>query len=140
MYNDIIMEHFMTPQNSYYMKDADADGDYGAVDCGDMINLFIKVRDNVLTEVSYLIYGCGASIACASMTSIIVKGKTLEEALLVTEAMVDEALGGLPPLKKHCSNLGVGALRYAIDNYYHYQSLKLKTPLEDETKHNDEIK
>ncbi len=126
MYNDIIMEHFMCPQNGYYMQDADADGEYGAVDCGDKITVFIKVRDNILTEVSYLIYGCGASIACASMTSVMVKGKTIEQALLVTESMVDQALGGLPQLKKHCSNLGVGALRYAIDNYKHYQSLNDK--------------
>ncbi len=125
MYNDIIMEHFMCPQNGYFMPDSDAEGEYGAVSCGDKITVYIKVRDNVLTEVSYLIYGCGASIACASMTTIMVKGKTIEQALLVTEEMVDDALGGLPQLKKHCSNLGVGALRYAIDNYKHYQSLKL---------------
>ncbi len=71
----------------------------------------------MLVEVSYLVYGCATSIACASMMSVMAKGKTIEEASTLTEQMVDDALGGLPPLKKHCSNLGVGALRYAINDY-----------------------
>ncbi len=117
MYNDKIMEHFMCPQNAYYMQDSDAEGEYGDEGCGDKVICYIKVRDNVLVEVSYLVYGCATSIACASMMSVMAKGKTIEEASKITEQMVDDALGGLPPLKKHCSNLGVGALKYAIADY-----------------------
>lgn len=117
MYNEKIMEHFMCPQNAYYMQDSDAEGEYGDEGCGDKVICYIKVRDNVLVEVSYLVYGCATSIACASMMSVMAKGKTIEEASTLTEQMVDDALGGLPPLKKHCSNLGVGVLRYAINDY-----------------------
>lgn len=118
--NEKIMEHFMCPQNAYFMADSDAEGEYGDPGCGDSVTCYIKVRDNVLVEVSYLVYGCSASIACASMMSVLAKGKTIDEALTLTEDMVDEALGGLPEHKKHCSNLGIGALKYAIANYQHW--------------------
>ena len=82
---------------------------------------------HILVEVSYLVYGCATSIACASMMSVMAKGKSIEEASKLTEQMVDDALGGLPPLKKHCSNLGVGALKYAIADYiYRRDSYKPK--------------
>lgn len=117
MYSDKVFEHFMCPQNSYSMPYADGEGDYGDPSCGDCITMYIKVRDNVLTEVSYLVFGCTASIATSSMTSILAKGKTIEEALKITEEDVENALDGLPENKKHCSNLGVGALRLAIADY-----------------------
>ena len=121
MYSDIIMEHFMCPQNAYFMQDADAEGEFGEADCGDSVTCYIKVRDNILVEVSYLVFGCAASIACASMMTVLAKGKTIEEALKLKEIDVENALGGLPPIKKHCSNLGIKALHYAIDNYIYYR-------------------
>lgn len=107
----------MSPQNSYSMPDADAEGEFGDAGCGDALTIFIKVKDNIIQEISYLVFGCSASIATSSMTSILAKGKSLDEALCITEQDVIDALDGLPENKVHCSNLGVSALRKAICNY-----------------------
>ena len=107
----------MNPQNAYSMDEYDGRGYYGSVECGDYIEVFIKVKDEVIEEVSYMVYGCTASIATSSMMSVLVKGKTIEQALKVTEDDVERALDGLPEEKRHCSNLGVGALKNAIKNY-----------------------
>lgn len=107
----------MCPQNAYSMVDADAEGSFGDPSCGDSLTVYIKVKDNRIEEVSYLVFGCSASIATSSMTSVLAKGKTLEEALNITEEDIIEALNGLPETKVHCSNLGVSALRNAINNY-----------------------
>jgi len=117
MYSEKVMEHFRRPQNAHSMPNADAQGSIGDPSCGDSLKMFIKVKDNVIHEISYLVFGCCASIATSSMTSIIAKGKTLEEALEITEQDIIEALDGLPEEKKHCSNLGVSALRIAIQDY-----------------------
>ncbi len=117
IYSDKTMEHFMCPQNAHSMPDADAEGSYGDPSCGDYLTFFIKVKDDVIVDISYLVFGCSASIATSSMTSIIAKGKSLEEALKITETDIIEALDGLPENKIHCSNLGVSALRSAINNY-----------------------
>jgi nitrogen fixation protein NifU and related proteins len=108
----------MRPQNSYFMQNADAVGDVGDPSCGDAVALFIKVKDDIIEEISYLVYGCCASIATSSILSILAKGKSLDEALKITEEDVIIALDGLPKNKKHCSNLGVRALRKAIKKYY----------------------
>ena len=104
----------MCPQNAHSMPDADAEGSYGDPSCGDSLTFYIKVEDNRITDISYLVFGCSASIATSSMTS---KGKSLEEALAISEEDIIEALNGLPEHKTHCSNLGVSALRNAINNY-----------------------
>lgn len=119
MYNDKIMEHFMCPQNGYYMTDSDGEGEYGDPCCGDSVTVYIKVRENIIVEISYLVFGCACSIATSSMLSVMVKGKTIEDALAITCDDVDKALDGLPEDKKHCSNLGVGALKYAIEDYFY---------------------
>ncbi len=111
------MEHFMCPQNAHSMIDADAEGSYGDPACGDYLTIYIKVIDNRIEDISYLVFGCSASIATSSMTSIMVKGKTLDEANTITEEDIIDALNGLPEDKIHCSNLGISALRIAIDNY-----------------------
>ncbi len=116
-YSDKVLEHFMNPQNSYSMSDADSQGEFGDPYCGDSVTVYIKVSDNVITEISYLVFGCTASIATSSMMSVLAKGKTIDEALKITEENVENALDGLPEEKRHCSNLGVSALREAIDNY-----------------------
>ena len=106
----------MCPQNAHSMPDADAEGDYGDPSCGDYLTVYLKVKDNRIEEISYLVFGCCASIATSSMTSVLAKGKTLEEALNITEEDIIQALDGLPENKVHCSNLGVSALRNAIKN------------------------
>ena len=107
----------MCPQNAHSMPDADAEGDYGDPSCGDYLTVYLKVQNNRVEEISYLVFGCCASIATSSMTSVLAKGKTLEEALNITEEDIVQALDGLPENKVHCSNLGVSALRSAIENY-----------------------
>ncbi len=107
----------MCPQNAHTMPDADAEGSCGDPSCGDYLTVYIKVKDNRIEEISYLVFGCSASIATSSMTSVLAKGKTLEEALNITEEDIIQALDGLPENKLHCSNLGVSVLHNAINNY-----------------------
>jgi nitrogen fixation NifU-like protein len=107
----------MCPQNAHSMPDADAEGSYGDPSCGDYLTVYLKVKDNRVEEISYLVFGCCASITTSSMTSVLAKGKTLEEALNITEEDIIQALDGLPENKVHCSNLGVSALHSAIENY-----------------------
>jgi nitrogen fixation NifU-like protein len=116
-FSDGVIENFMCPQNIHSMPDADAEGAYGDPTCGDSLTMYIKVKNNTIEDISYLVYGCCAAIATSSMTSILAKGKTLNEAMEITEEDVANALGGLPESKMHCSNLGVGALRKVIGNY-----------------------
>ena len=116
-YTNKVIEHFMCPQNAYSMPDADAEGSYGDPSCGDYLIIYLKVNDNRIEKISYLVFGCCASIATSSMTSVLAKGKTLEEALKITEEDIVLALDGLPENKFHCSNLGVRALNKAINNY-----------------------
>jgi len=118
MYSETVIEHFSNPQNLHSMRDADAMGSVGDPACGDTIAMFIKVEDNVIQDISCLVFGCCASIATSSMTTVLAKWKTLEEALKITEEDIINALGGLPENKVHCSNLGISALRQAIENYY----------------------
>ena len=107
----------MCPQNAHSMPDADAEGSYGDPSCGDLLTVYLKVKDNRVEEISYLVFGCCASIASSSMTSVLAKGKTLEEALSITKEDIIQALDGLPENKVHCSNIGVSALHSAIENY-----------------------
>ena len=116
-YSDKVIENFMCPQNAYFMPNADAVGDVGDPSCGDAVAMFIKVKDNIIEEISYLVYGCCASIATSSILSVLAKGKTLKQAAMISEEDVITALDGLPEEKIHCSNLGVKALRKAIEKY-----------------------
>jgi nitrogen fixation NifU-like protein len=111
------MEHFSNPRNSGKMISADGEGVVGDIRCGDSLTIYIKVKDNRIADIKFLIFGCAAAIATSSMTTVLAKGKTLEEALKITEQDIIEALGGLPKIKYHCSNLGVTALRKAIQDY-----------------------
>jgi nitrogen fixation protein NifU and related proteins len=118
VYSEKVMQHFMNPHNVGEIDEADGIGEIGNPVCGDMMTFYIKVKDNKLEDVKYKTFGCGAAIAVSSMVSDMVKGKTLEEALLVTPTMVAKELEGLPKNKFHCSNLGAQALRKAIRDYY----------------------
>lgn len=117
MYSDKVIEHFMTPRNVGTMADADGKGTFGDPGCGDSLTIYIKVKDNVIEDISFLVFGCTASVATSSMTTVLAKGKTIEEALEIQEGDIVEALDGLPENKLHCSNLGVQALRSAIKDY-----------------------
>lgn len=117
MYSDKVIEHFMTPRNVGTIADADGKGTFGDPGCGDSLTIYIKVKDNVIEDISFLVFGCTASVATSSMTTVLAKGKTIEKALEIQEGDIVEALDGLPENKLHCSNLGVQALRSAIKDY-----------------------
>lgn len=116
-FSDKVIEHFMCPRNVGSMPDADAIGSCGDPGCGDSLTLYIKVKDNMITDISFLVFGCVAAIASSSMTTELAKGKTLEEALRITDNDIADALDGLPENKIHCSVLGATALKNAIENY-----------------------
>jgi nitrogen fixation NifU-like protein len=117
MYSEKVMEHFYKPRNVGVIEDADGVGKVGNPVCGDMMELFIKVEDERIKDIKFRTFGCGAAIATSSMVTELVKGKTLEEALKITNKTVAEALGGLPKQKMHCSVLGEEALDAAIYDY-----------------------
>ncbi len=117
-FTDIVIEHFMCPRNVGSMPDANGEGTCGDPACGDSLTIYIKVKDNVITDISFLVFGCVAAIASSSMTTELAKGRTLEEALKITDTDIANALGGLPEHKMHCSVLGATALKNAIENYH----------------------
>ena len=117
MYSEQVMDHFRNPRNVGAIEDADGVGKVGNPVCGDIMELTIKVKDNVIEDAKFRTFGCGAAIATSSMVTELVKGKTIEEALEVSNKAVAEALGGLPPVKMHCSVLAEQALRSAIEDY-----------------------
>jgi nitrogen fixation NifU-like protein len=116
-YSKKVMDHFLNPRNVGEMKDADGIGEAGNPVCGDIMRMYIKVKDNVITDIKFLTYGCGAAVATSSMVTEMVKGKTIEEALKITNKQVAEALDGLPPIKMHCSLLAEEGIKAAIDDY-----------------------
>jgi nitrogen fixation NifU-like protein len=117
MYTEKVMELFRNPHNMGEIPDADGVGTVGNPVCGDLMTIYIKVKDNRLEDVKFKTFGCGAAIATSSMVTDLAKGKTLEEALKITRADVANELGGLPPVKMHCSNLAADALHVAIEDY-----------------------
>jgi len=117
-YSSTFIEHFTSPRNAGFMEDADGEGKCGDPGCGDSLTIYIKVKDGVIEDIRFLVFGCASAIATSSMTTELAKGKTLEEALKITEVDIAEALGGLPKNKMHCSNLGAEALKNAINDYY----------------------
>lgn len=118
-YSEKVMEHFMNPRNVGEIPDADGVGTVGNPVCGDLMTFYIKIAPDgkTIQDVKYKTFGCGAAIAVSSMVSEMAKGKTIDEVLKFTRDMVAEQLGGLPPQKMHCSNLGVDALHKAIEDY-----------------------
>ncbi|RKO66691.1 Fe-S cluster assembly scaffold protein NifU [Desulfofundulus salinus] len=117
MYSEKVMDHFTNPRNVGEIPDADGVGQVGNPVCGDIMKIYIKVKDNIIEDIKFKTFGCGAAIATSSMVTELVKGKTLEEAMQVSNKQVAEALGGLPPQKMHCSNLAADALHAAIQDY-----------------------
>jgi len=117
MYSEKVMEHFRNPHNMGEIPDADGVGTVGNPVCGDLMTIYIKVKDNRLTDIKFKTFGCGAAIATSSMITELAKGKTLEEALKITRGDVADSLDGLPPVKMHCSNLAADGLHAAIEDY-----------------------
>lgn len=118
MYNDTVMDYFTNPRNVGEIEDASGVGTVGNTKCGDIMRIFIKVEDNIITDVKFKTFGCGAAIATSSRATEMVKGKTIEEALALTNKDVTDSLGGLPAVKLHCSVLAEEALHAAIQDYY----------------------
>lgn len=116
-YSEKVMEHFKNPRNVGEIPDADGIGNVGNPICGDIMRLYIKVRDDKIVDAKFKTFGCGAAISTSSMVTELVKGKTIEEALKISNRAVAEALGGLPSIKMHCSVLAEEALKSAIDDY-----------------------
>ena len=124
MYSEKVMQHFKKPQNMGEIPDADGVGSVGNPTCGDLMTMYIKVKDNRIEDVKFKTYGCGAAIATSSMTTELAKGKTIDEAMKISRASVADSLGGLPPVKMHCSNLAADALHAAIEDYQKKQKSK----------------
>lgn len=117
MYSEKVMDHFINPRNVGEIEIPDGVGEVGNPTCGDIMKITIKVENNIITDIKFKTFGCGAAVAASSMVTELAKGKTLEEAKQITRKDVADALDGLPPNKMHCSNLAADALRLAIDDY-----------------------
>ncbi len=117
MYSEKVMEHFNHPRNVGVLEDANGIGTVGNAKCGDIMRMYLRVEDGVIRDVRFKTFGCGAAIATSSMATEMVKGKTVEEALKLSNKAVAEALDGLPPQKMHCSVLAEEAIRAAIEDY-----------------------
>ncbi len=122
IYSEKVMEHFMNPRNMGEIADADGVGEVGNPVCGDLMTIYIKVKDNVIVDIKFKTFGCGAAIATSSMITELVKGKTIEDALKVTNKDVAEELDGLPPIKMHCSLLAEEGIKSAIEDYFNKKS------------------
>ncbi|OGX19331.1 MAG: Fe-S cluster assembly scaffold protein NifU [Omnitrophica WOR_2 bacterium RBG_13_44_8] len=117
-YSEKVMDHFLHPRNVGEIPDASGVGNVGNPICGDVMRMYIKVEDNIIVDAKFKTFGCGAAISTSSMVTEMVKGKTIEEALKISNKAVAEALGGLPAIKLHCSVLAEHALRAALADYY----------------------
>ena len=118
LYSDIVMDHFMHPRNVGEIENPDGVGQVGNAKCGDIMKMYLKIRDNVIQDVKFETFGCGSAIASSSMATELIKGKTIDEALAVTNKQVVDALGGLPAHKLHCSVLAEESIKSAVKDYY----------------------
>ncbi|MDD4767448.1 MAG: Fe-S cluster assembly scaffold protein NifU [Desulfotomaculaceae bacterium] len=117
MYTEKVMDHFENPRNVGEMADANGIGEVGNATCGDITKIYLKVEDNIIKDIKFKTFGCAAAVASSSMLTEMAKGKTIEEALIITDQMVAEELDGLPPQKMHCSNMAAQAMHVAIEDY-----------------------
>ena len=129
MYSEKVMDHFMNPRNVGEIPDASGIGNVGNPICGDIMRMYLKIENDIIVDARFKTFGCGAAVATSSMVTEMVKGKTIEEALKISNKAVAEALGGLPPVKMHCSVLAEEALRSALLDYYKRQGKE--PPFED---------
>ena len=118
LYTETVMDHFTHPRNVGEIPDADGVGEVGNAKCGDIMKMYLKIKDNRIEDAKFETFGCGSAIASSSMATELIKGKTVEEALAVTNKQVVDALGGLPAYKLHCSVLAEESIKAAVKNYY----------------------
>ena len=144
LYNDIVMDHFLNPKNVGEIDNPDGTGIYGSPVCGDMMQIQIKVEGETITDAKFKTFGCGSAIASSSMATSMIIGKTIEEALEITNKQIIDELGGLPPVKVHCSVLADKAIKnaiydYAQKNYKYYKALEGYDPEADEDDEHGEV-
>lgn len=118
LYSEKVMDHFRNPRNVGEIEDADGIGEVGNAKCGDIMRVYIKVKDGIISDVKFMTFGCGSAIATSSMATELIKGKPIEQALELTNQAVVEALGGLPAYKLHCSVLAEEAVKAAVKDYF----------------------
>ena len=118
LYSEKVMDHFTHPRNVGIIENADGVGEVGNAKCGDIMKMYLKIKDNTIQDVKFETFGCGSAIASSSMATELIKGKTIEDALAVTNRQVVDALGGLPAHKLHCSVLAEEAIKAAVKDYY----------------------
>ncbi|HLR20472.1 MAG TPA: Fe-S cluster assembly scaffold protein NifU [Tissierellaceae bacterium] len=141
MYSEKVIDHFTNPRNVGEMENADGIGEVGNVKCGDIMRMYLKINDNIIEDIKFMTYGCGSAIASSSMATELVKGMTIEEAMNLNNREVIEALGGLPPVKIHCSVLAEQAIKAALLDYSEKNDVYIEG-LEDidfEEDHHDHI-
>ncbi|NLN14836.1 MAG: Fe-S cluster assembly scaffold protein NifU [Tissierellia bacterium] len=126
MYSEKVMDHFMNPRNVGEIPDADGIGEVGNAKCGDIMKMYLKINDGIIEDVKFKTFGCGSAIASSSMATELIKGKTIDEALQVTNKAVAEALDGLPPVKMHCSVLAEQAIKSALLDYSKRHNVKIE--------------
>jgi len=125
MYSEKVMDHFTNPRNVGEIENASGVGTVGNAKCGDIMRIFLQIEDGIITDVKFKTFGCGAAVATSSMATEMVKGKSIEEAMKLTNKAVAEALDGLPPVKMHCSLLAEQALKEALEDYFKKNNIPL---------------
>ena len=131
-YSEKVMDHFMNPRNVGEIENADGVGQVGNPACGDIMKMFIKIKDDVIVDAKFKTFGCGAAIASSSMATELIKGKPIKDALKITNEEVTKELGGLPKVKRHCSVLAEQALQSALDDYYKKKGITSPIKLKSE--------
>jgi len=126
LYSEKVMDHFRNPRNVGVIENADGVGEVGNAKCGDIMKMYLKIKDDIIEDVKFETFGCGSAIASSSMATELIKGKPLSEAMTLTNKAVAEALDGLPDYKMHCSVLAEEAIKSAIDDYHSKQAEKEK--------------
>ena len=139
MYSEKVMDHFTNPRNVGEIADASGVGTVGNAKCGDIMRIYLKIENGIIEDVKFKTFGCGAAIATSSMATEMVKGKSIEEAMKLTNKAVAEALDGLPPVKMHCSLLAEQALKEALEDYFNKNNLPLPEGFEKPDAEHEEI-
>jgi len=137
LYSEKVMDHFRNPRNVGYMENADGVGEVGNAKCGDIMTIYLKIKDDIIEDVSFETFGCGSAIASSSMATELIKGKHIDEAMALTNRAVAEALDGLPPVKMHCSVLAEEAIKAALKDYYDKNGISYDPALFPDCEHCD---
>jgi len=137
LYSEKVMDHFRNPRNVGYMENADGVGEVGNAKCGDIMTIYLKIKDDIIEDVSFETFGCGSAIASSSMATELIKGKHIDEAMALTNRAVAEALDGLPAVKMHCSVLAEEAIKSALKDYYDKNGIAYDPALFPDCEHCD---